>query len=204
MMQTGYSGAKGNCPRYVCARAKQLYGGEQGCQSIGGRRLEQRVLDELFTVLEPAALAATGQGADRRRTGPRRARCARSSWPSSGPATKPTGPAASTTRSSRRTGWSPAPWNARWEDKLAAQRQAEHDLLAQQARRPVQLTDDELAWLTRAGADVRAVFNAPTTTFRERKQLLRAVITEVVVTVDTAAPDRRDCGSSGKAAPAPS
>jgi hypothetical protein len=31
MMQTGYSGAKGNCPRYVCGRAKALYGGEKGC-----------------------------------------------------------------------------------------------------------------------------------------------------------------------------
>ena len=28
IMQTGYSGTKGNCPRYVCARAKQLYAGE--------------------------------------------------------------------------------------------------------------------------------------------------------------------------------
>ncbi|MGK2852568.1 MAG: recombinase family protein [Microbacteriaceae bacterium] len=34
MMQTGYSGTKGNCPRYLCARAKQLYGGEKGCQSL--------------------------------------------------------------------------------------------------------------------------------------------------------------------------
>ena len=61
MMQTGYSGVKGNCPRYVCARAKQLYGGQKGCQSIGGRRLEQRVLDEVFAVLAPAALTATGR-----------------------------------------------------------------------------------------------------------------------------------------------
>ena len=73
------------------------------------------------------------------------------------------------------------------EAKLAAQRQAERDLLAAQARRPVRLTDDELAWLSRAGADVRAVFTAPITTFRERKQLLRAILTEVVVTVDPAA-----------------
>jgi DNA invertase Pin-like site-specific DNA recombinase len=61
LMQTGYSGAKGNCPRYVCARAKQLYGGERGCQSLGGRRLENRVLEEVFAVLEPATLAATAQ-----------------------------------------------------------------------------------------------------------------------------------------------
>ena len=61
LMQTGYSGTKGNCPRYVCARAKQLYGGEKGCQSLGGRRLENRILEEMFAVLEPAALAATAQ-----------------------------------------------------------------------------------------------------------------------------------------------
>ena len=60
-MQTGYSGTKGNCPRDACARAKQLYAGEHVCQSIGGVRLENTVLDELFTVLEPAALTATAQ-----------------------------------------------------------------------------------------------------------------------------------------------
>ena len=33
----------------------------QGCQSLGGRRLENRVLEEVFAVLEPAALTATAQ-----------------------------------------------------------------------------------------------------------------------------------------------
>jgi hypothetical protein len=41
--------------------------------------------------------------------------------------------------------------------------------------------------LTRAGADVRAIFSAPSTSFRERKQLLRAVIDEVVLPVDSLA-----------------
>src|SRR5204863_2827129 len=61
MMQTAYSGTKGNCPRYACARAAQLYGNDRHCQSLGGRRLEARVLDEVFAVLEPAALAATAR-----------------------------------------------------------------------------------------------------------------------------------------------
>ena len=68
----------------------------------------------------------------------------------------------------------------------SAQRQAEANLAAQRLRQPTRLTDEETAWLERAGADVRAVFHAPTTTWRERKQLLRAVITEVVVTVRAA------------------
>jgi hypothetical protein len=182
-MQTGYSGAKGNCPRYVCARAKQLYGGEKGCQSIGGRRLENRVLDEVFAVLQPAALAATAQAltdaehahattlrafelaVERARYEAERARRQYD-------AVEPENRLVARTL------------ERALEAKLAAQRQAEHDLLAAKARRPVQLTDDELAWLSRAGADVRAVFTSSSTTFRERKQLLRAIVSEVVVTVD--------------------
>ena len=186
MMQTGYSGTQGNCPRYVCARAKQLYGGETGCQSLGGRRLENRVLDEMFTVLEPAALAATAQAlADAEHAHAATVRTFEL--------------AAERTRyeadRARRQYDAVEPENrlvARTleralEAKLGSQRQAEHDLLAARARRPVQLTEQELAWLSQAGADVRAIFTAATTTFRERKQLLRAIIAEVVVSVDTAA-----------------
>ena len=189
LMQTGYSGTKGNCPRYVCARAKQLYGGEQGCQSIGGRRLEQRVLDEVFAVLQPAALAATGQAL----TDAERAHAATlHAFELSVERTRYEADRA------RRQYDAVEPENrlvARTleralETKLAAQRHAERDLLAAKARRPVQLTDDELAWLHRAGADVRAVFNAPSTTFRERKQLLRAIVAEVVITVDPVDADR--------------
>jgi len=69
------------------------------------------------------------------------------------------------------------------EAKLAAVRAAENDLAAQRARRPVALTDQELAWIATAGADIRAIFDASTTTVRERKQLIRAVITEIGLTV---------------------
>lgn len=183
MMMTGYSGTKGNCPRYVCARAKQLYGGPQGCQSLGGRRLEQHVLDEVFRVLAPASLAATAQALSEAEQvhasnlrafslAVERARFEANRARRQYDAVEPENRLVA--RTLERT----------LESKLALQRQAERDLLAQQARRPVQLTDDELAWLTKAGADVRAVFDAPSTSFRERKQLLRAILTEVVVTID--------------------
>jgi DNA invertase Pin-like site-specific DNA recombinase len=186
MMQTGYSGVRGNCPRYVCARAKQLYGGQKGCQSIGGRRLEQHVLDQMFAVLAPAALAATAQAlADAQQahaTGLRAFELAaeRARY-EAGRARRQYDAVEPENRLVART------LERALEARLTAQRQAERDLIAQQARRPVQLSEAELAWLARAGADVRAVFNAPGTTFRERKQLLRAIIAEVVVTVDAAA-----------------
>ena len=186
LMQTGYSGVKGNCPRYVCARAKQLYGGEKGCQSLGGRRLESRILEEMFAVLEPAALAATGQAlSDAERSHAATLRAFELSVER----------ARYEAERARRQYDAVEPENrlvARTleralEAKLAAQRQAEQDLLAARARSPVQLTEEELAWLSRAGADIRAVFHAPSTTARERKQLLRAIVSEVVATVDSAA-----------------
>jgi excisionase family DNA binding protein len=73
---------------------------------------------------------------------------------------------------------------ARLEDRLVALHSAESALAAARARHPVQLTDDELAWLQRAGADVRAIFDAPATSNSQRKQLIRAVISEIVLTVD--------------------
>ncbi|MGH2762384.1 MAG: hypothetical protein ACRDLD_07365, partial [Thermoleophilaceae bacterium] len=46
------------------------------------------------------------------------------------------------------------------------------------------LSAEELERLARAGADLRAIFDAPTTSQRDRKLLLRALIAEVCVTVE--------------------
>jgi DNA invertase Pin-like site-specific DNA recombinase len=183
MMQTGYSGTKGNCPRYVCARAAQLYGAERQCQSLGGRLLEQRVLDEVFKVLQPAALSATVKALEeadahhRRRLAAFELSVERARFEAER-ARRQFDLVEPENRLVART------LEATWEDKLADLRRAESDLAAQRARRPVSLSEEELAWAARLGADVRAIFDAPTTTYRERKQLLRALIAEVVITVN--------------------
>lgn len=182
MMQVGYSGTTGNTPRYLCGRNKQLYGGERGCQSLGGRRLENRVLEAVFAMLEPASLAATAKAlaeadANHRRhvavfeLAVERARFEAERARRQFDAVEPENRLVARTLEHS------------LEEALAAQRQAEANLNAQRLRQPTRLTEEETAWLERAGADVRAVFHAPTTTWRERKQLLRAVIAEVVVTV---------------------
>lgn len=73
---------------------------------------------------------------------------------------------------------------AEWERKLAAVTGAEAALSAEQSRRRSPLSAEEIAWLEEAGADLRAVFEAKSTTVRERKQLLRMLLVEVMVTVD--------------------
>jgi len=183
IMQTGYSGPKGNSPRYVCARAKQLYGTGRGCCSIGGGRLEKTILAELFTVLQPASLQATAKAlaeADeqyRQRLAAFELAVERARY-EAGRAQRQYDTVEPENRLVART------LERAWEDKLAAVRTAENDLRAQQARKPVALTERELAWISSAGADIKAVFWAPATTTAERKQLIRAVVAEVVLTID--------------------
>lgn len=183
MMQVGYSGPKGNSPRYLCARAKMLYGTETACQSLGGRSLERRVLEEVFTVLKPAALEATAKAlaeADRLHRQRlqaftlqiERARFEAERAQRQFDAVEPENRLVARTL------------ERAWDEKLAALRRAEAELAGQRAHRPLALSDEEAAWIERAGADLRAIFEAPSTTIRERKQLLRALIAEIVVTVN--------------------
>jgi DNA invertase Pin-like site-specific DNA recombinase len=184
IMQTGYSGPQGNSPRYVCARGQQLYGTGPGCQSIGGGRLEKTVLAQLFAILEPASLEATAKAlaeADahyRQRLAVfelavERARYEAERAHRQYDAVEPENRLVARTL------------ERALEDKLAALRHAENDLATQRARRPVTLTDEEAAWIRRAGTDVAKVFHAATTTIVERKQLIRAVIDHIVLTINT-------------------
>ena len=46
------------------------------------------------------------------------------------------------------------------------------------------LSDEEIDWLRNAGVDLKQLWEAPTTTGRDRKQLLRCLVAEVIVTAD--------------------
>ena len=164
--------------------------------------MENTVLDELFTVLEPAALTATAQALAEADTHHRRdlavfelaterARYEADRAQRQFDNVEPENRLVARTLESA------------LETKLAAVRAAENNLAAQRARRPVALTEQELAWITTAGADVRAVFEAPTTTLRERKQLIRAVIDEIADHRPRRSNASRNCGSCGRAARAP-
>ena len=161
IMQTGYSGTAGNSPRYVCARAKQLYAGEHVCQSIGGIRLEQVILAELFKVLSRASLRGTAKALADAKTGYRRKPGCLSRWRSSGPGGRRTAPAATYDRWSRRTGLSPAPWSAPGTTGSPPPACRERPASPARARRPVSLTSEELTSITTAAADIAAFFRAP-------------------------------------------
>jgi hypothetical protein len=185
-MHSAYSGQRGRARRYYChAREGEIAGGPE-CQGMGGRGLEEAVLAEVFRVLEPAAITATikalaeAETAEQARLSAFHAATEKAHYEA--------------TRA-RRQYDACEPENrlvarsleADWEAKLRAADQADAELAAQKARRPTPLSPDEVALLGSAGADLRAVFDAPTTTIRDRKLLLRTLISDVTVTIDPTA-----------------
>ncbi len=191
MMRVGYSGAKaapgsaspGQSSRYECTTAEPFLGPGRQCQSVGGRQIEHAVAAEIFAALEPAALAATvkalaeAESARAERLRLFEANVERSRY-EAGRARRQHDACDPENRLVGRS------LEAAWEQRLVAVAHAEAALAAEQARRPSPLAAEELAWLEWAGADLRAIFDAPTTTARERKQLVRAILAEVAVTVD--------------------
>jgi DNA invertase Pin-like site-specific DNA recombinase len=181
LMQVSY---RHDAPAYICGRAQQMYGAKT-CQRIAGRRLEEPVLQALFAALAPAALAATIQAlkdsdARHRQDLAVFERAAERARFEADRTRRQYDNVEPENRLVART------LEAALEARLTAVQTAGNQLAARQARRPVTLTEQEAAWITAAGADLRAVFAAPTTSNVQRKQLLRAVITEIVVTASPA------------------
>ena len=180
LMQVAYNSS--GSPAYRCGRANQMYGART-CQRVGGRRLHEAVLAELLAALAPASLAATVQAMSDTEAQFRQnlvvfERALEQARFEADRALRQYDNVEPENRLVART------LEAVLEDRLAAVRTAENQFAAQRARRPVTLTDQEAAWIATAGADLRAIFEAPTTTNVQRKELIRAVITEIVVTVE--------------------
>jgi DNA invertase Pin-like site-specific DNA recombinase len=194
-MHSAYSGARsrqGYARRYYCdpreGEVARNGGAGPECQGLGGRQLDEAVLEEAFRVLEPAAIAATAKAlTDQQASEAARLRAFETAVERS----------RYEAERARRQFDACEPENrlvartleAAWEQRLRDLERAEADLATQRARRTSPLTAEELEQLQRAGADLRAIFDAPTTSQRDRKLLLRALISEICVTVD------RDAGT---------
>jgi DNA invertase Pin-like site-specific DNA recombinase len=76
-----------------------------------------------------------------------------------------------------------------WEKALGALAEAEAELSLRERQRPRTLTDQERAQLLALGSDLGRVWSAPSTSDRDRKQLLRTLIEEVIL--DLAREERR-------------
>jgi DNA invertase Pin-like site-specific DNA recombinase len=179
-MQVSYSG-QSLSPRYSCTRGRGMYG-TASCQTVGGRRIERLVTDAVFQALAPAAIDATLRAIEQlTETHHARIRSAglelERARQDASRARRQFDRCEPENRLVART------LESEWEAQLQNVQHAERQLAAVRARRPEPLSEEEIAWCRHAGADLRAVFDAPTTTHRDRKQLLRAMIGEITLTV---------------------
>jgi excisionase family DNA binding protein len=71
-----------------------------------------------------------------------------------------------------------------WESRLRELAEAQAELARRAQERPRLLTAQQRAAIRALGADVRQVWDAPTTSDRDRKELLRTLVEEVNVSVD--------------------
>jgi excisionase family DNA binding protein len=181
-MQVAYSGRGGRVPRYACVRAHHMHGTDHACQSLGGRRLEKAIAQVFLDAVTPAGLRASGQAIeqlerqhDERLAGQRlaveraefEADRARRQFDACEPEH----------RLVART------LEGRLEDALAALERERRKLAELESRRPEPLTATERQALARLARDLPRLWNADTTSDRDRKELLRTLIGEVVVTV---------------------
>ncbi len=73
---------------------------------------------------------------------------------------------------------------AEWENALRELKAAEAELVRREHTKPLILTPEDRAAVLALGKDLNAVWSAPTTTDRDRKELLRTLLEEVVLTVE--------------------
>jgi excisionase family DNA binding protein len=182
-MQVAYSGNGGKVRRYACVRGHVLHHTESSCQTLGGGRLEKAVVEAFLDAVTPAGVAATA-GAIReledqheQRMSGQRLAVERAAYEAQR-AERQFDACEPENRLVART------LERKFEEALATVERERGKLTALEHARPQPLTDAERRALAALARDLPRLWKAATTTDRDRKQLLRTLIGEIVVTVN--------------------
>lgn len=179
-MMVGYQGSSGKF-RYTCMRHKVDYG-EPVCQGLAGNKLDLLVSEQMLAVLEPAALELSLKAADA--IDQERARLHRH-WKQKLERVR-----FDTERAARQY-HAVEPENRlvarelerQWEEALVKQRQAEEEYARFEHEQPSRLSEDEKQSIRNLSQDIPKLWNAETTTAKERQVILRHLVDRVRVEV---------------------
>lgn len=181
-MQVAYSGNDGQVPRYACVRAHQLHGTDSACQSLGALRLEKAITAAFLEAITPAGVRACTEAIgelerhhEERLHGQRLA-VERAEF-ETGRAQRQFDACEPEHRLVART------LESRLEAALAELERERRKLAELETRRPEPLTAAERQALTRLIRDLPRLWAAETTSARDRKELLRTLVSEVIVTI---------------------
>src|SRR5712691_912904 len=182
-MQITYTGAGGNVSRYACFLARRRQAAERECQGLGGLRLEEHIVDAFLAALAPASIAATLAALHDTEESWQR-ECHQRELPVERARYEAERAERQFTRVEPENRMVARSLERAWEQRLHDVAQCQDELDGSRCGRPAPLSESDAEWLRRAGSDLKAVWQAPTTTNRDRKHLLRCLISEVVVFVD--------------------
>ena len=179
-----YYQGKNSTPGYYCANNQAFNGRGTWCLRVGGVRVDQAVVETFLEAISPAGLEAAitaqslGEAEDQSALKQFRLQVERARYEAE--------------RAERRFR-SVEPENrlvartleTEWESQLQDQRTLEAELARKEQEQRLQLTDPQREQIRALGSDLKRVWDAPTTTARDRKELLRSLLEEVKINVLT-------------------
>jgi len=169
--------------RYDCSRKSEAVEGQGVCQSVGGMRIEKAVVEVFLQTMEPSSMeiavaavdnlenaqdAVLRQIEDQLADARYQAERARRQYDAVEPENRKVARTLETA----------------WNERLAHVAEIEERIDHHRGQRPAPLNAAEKERLLRLGVEVRSIWNAATTTSREKKQLLRAAFEAVFVRMD--------------------
>ena len=186
-LHTHYRG-RNAAPGYHCSGKNIVEGRGLYCLNVGGVQIDQAVVDAFLKALTPAALEATELAVQQLEAGHD---AALAEWRLA------VERARYEAERAERQYRAVEPENrlvargleTEWEKRLRELALAETELKRREQQRPRTLSPEERKKIRSLGSDLHKVWTAPTTTDRDRKELLRALLEEVMVTVNQ--PERR-------------
>ncbi|HKD01891.1 MAG TPA: zinc ribbon domain-containing protein, partial [Terriglobales bacterium] len=181
-LHTHYRG-RHSSPGYHCSGKDIVQGRGVYCLNVGGVQIDQAVVDAFLQAITPAAaeaseLALRQLAADQDaalsqwRLAVERARYEAERAERQYKTIEPENRLVARTLETE------------WEKRLRDLAAAEGELRQREQQHPRALSPEERDQLRCLGSDLRKVWTAPTTTDRDRKELLHALLEEVMVTVD--------------------
>jgi DNA invertase Pin-like site-specific DNA recombinase/predicted DNA-binding transcriptional regulator AlpA len=176
---------RNSAPGYHCAGKDLVNGRGVYCLNVGGTLIEQTVADAFLEAITPAAVEAMRLTAEQLQS---HYDAALSQWRLEVERTR-----YEAERAQRRY-LTVEPENrlvargleSEWEKRLRDLATAEMELRRREQQRPSRLAPEQLQAIQRLGSDIRQVWTAPTTTDRDRKELLRTLLEEVVLNLKRA------------------
>lgn len=173
---------KNSTPGYYCANSQAFNGRGIWCLRVGGVRVDRAVVETFLAAIAPAgleaAITAQSLGESEHQTALKqfRLQVERARYEAE--------------RAERRYR-TVEPENrlvartleTEWENKLADLRTVETELTRKEQEQRLQLTEAQREEIRALGTDLKRVWSAPTTTDRDRKDLLRSLLDEVRIDV---------------------